>query len=119
MDTIEQLTRVLRERRTADPQSSYVAGLYERGLNRILEKVGEESVEVLLAARDTELYGDRGPLVHEVADLWFHTLVMLIHLDIEPGEVLAELDRRSGTSGLLEKRRRGGASQGNDGGVEP
>lgn len=119
MDTIEELTRVLQARRTAEPESSYVAGLYRRGLNRILEKVGEEAVEVILAARDTESSGDRAPLVHEVADLWFHTLVMLVHLDIDPAEVLTELDRRSGTSGLVEKRRREDAAGSEDSGVGP
>ncbi|MFW6092942.1 MAG: phosphoribosyl-ATP diphosphatase [Pseudomonadota bacterium] len=109
-DIIENLTQVLRSRRDDDPRDSYVASLYARGLNKILEKVGEEAVEVLLAARDAE--GEPGrphrddALIGEVADLWFHSLVMLVHLEQEPRWVLEELQRRFGTSGHEEKASR-------------
>lgn len=104
-DILERLTDVLKERREADPESSYVASLYAKGLDRILRKVGEEATETILAAKD----GIPEQVVYETADLWFHTLVMLVHLGVEPREVLVELDRRFGLSGLEEKARRGGA----------
>lgn len=107
-DTLEQLAAVLDTRRSADPESSYVAQLHHRGLNKILEKVGEEATETLLAAKDVEVDDapSRQALVGEVADLWFHSLVMLSHLDIDHREVLAELARRAGVSGLDEKASR-------------
>lgn len=101
-DIIEELTRVLESRKNADPKSSYVAALYAKGLDAILKKVGEEATETLLAAKD----GDRQHIVHETADLWFHTMVMLLQLDIQPSEVLSELQARFGTSGLVEKANR-------------
>ena len=112
-DIIKALTDILESRRGADPESSYVASLYEKGLNRILEKVGEEATEVLLAAKDAakNAAGSTGPakddaLIGEVADLWFHTLVMLVHLNQEPRWVLQTLADRFGTSGHVEKRNR-------------
>jgi phosphoribosyl-ATP pyrophosphohydrolase len=105
-DIIEALTEVLAERRGADPDSSYVASLYARGLNRILEKVGEEATETILAAKDTDPGQRDDALIGEVADLWFHCLVMLTHLNQDPGWVLDELARRFGTSGHEEKARR-------------
>ena len=105
-DVITRLTSVLQERRRADPGSSYVAGLYAKGLNRILEKVGEESTETILAAKDAEASGSTEQLVRETADLWFHTLVMLAHLDVPGTAVLQELERRFGKSGLGEKSAR-------------
>ena len=105
-DIIDRLETVLNQRRQADPGSSYVASLYHKGLNKILEKVGEEAVETILAARDTEVGGDKGKLVYETADLWFHTLVMLTKLDVRPQEVLDELERRFGLSGIEEKQAR-------------
>lgn len=102
-DILNQLYQVLEERRGADPGTSYVASLYHKGLNKILEKVGEEAVETILAARDLEVGGERSKLVYETADLWFHSLVMLAKLEVPPGEVLAELERRFGLSGLEEK----------------
>ncbi|OLO05976.1 phosphoribosyl-ATP diphosphatase [Salinicola socius] len=107
-DTLEQLAAVLDARRSADPDNSYVAQLHHRGLNKILEKVGEEATETLLAAKDFEVDDARSrqDLVGEVADLWFHSLVMLSHLDIDHREVLAELARRAGVSGLDEKASR-------------
>lgn len=105
-DILARLETVLLERRAADPGSSYAASLYHKGLNKILEKVGEEAVETILAARDTEVGGDKSKLVYETADLWFHTLVMLTRLDISPQEVLDELERRFGLSGIAEKQAR-------------
>lgn len=105
-DVLAQLQSVLEERRHADPQSSYVASLHAKGLNKILEKVGEESVETLLAAKDAERSGDTSELVYETADLWFHSLVMLSHLGLSHEAVLAELARRFNMSGLDEKASR-------------
>lgn len=107
-DVLDALTAVLRERRGADPGDSYVASLYARGLNRILEKVGEEATEVILAAKDADAAGGRDDdLIGEVADLWFHSLVMLVHLNQDPGDVLRTLASRFGISGHTEKARRG------------
>lgn len=106
---IAALSEVLASRRGADPGSSYVASLYAKGLNRILEKVGEEATETLLAAKDVKDADDnerRQALVGETADLWFHCMVMLVHLDIRPEEVLDELERRFGLSGIDEKAAR-------------
>lgn len=119
MDMITELTRVLRARRAADPESSYVASLYAQGLNKILEKVGEEATEVIVAAKDAERSesaggsaggsaGDGTQVIQEVADLWFHTLVMLVHLDQEPQQVLDTLAERFGVSGHVEKASRQG-----------
>lgn len=103
-EIIDRLAEVLEARKGADPESSYVARLYAKGLDSILKKVGEEATETVIAAKG----GDRGQVVYETADLWFHTLVMLKHLEIEPQEVLDELGRRFGLSGIEEKARRGG-----------
>jgi phosphoribosyl-ATP pyrophosphohydrolase len=96
---LTRLAQLLAQRKTQDPDQSYVAGLYAKGLDAILKKVGEEATETVLAAKD----GDPDRLVYETADLWFHTLVMLAHQDLGPDEVLAELERRFGTSGYAEK----------------
>jgi phosphoribosyl-ATP pyrophosphohydrolase len=101
-DIIEKLTLVLQQRRQADPDSSYVAGLYHKGLDSILKKVGEEATETVIAAKGD----DADQLVYETADLWFHTLVLLVHLDVNPQKVLNELERRFGLSGLQEKAAR-------------
>lgn len=94
-----ELAEVLESRKQADPDSSYVAGLYARGLDAILKKVGEEATETVVAAKN----GDPQQLVHETADLWFHCLVMLAHQGLGPDAVLAELGRRFGVSGIEEK----------------
>lgn len=99
---LNDLAAVLEQRKEADPGSSYVAKLHQQGLDAILRKVAEESFELLMAARD----GDRGHLVCETADLWFHTLVLLSHEGLGPRDVLEELARRFGTSGLEAKARR-------------
>jgi len=107
MDTpdtvLARLYATLQDRRTADPASSYVAGLYAKGLDAILKKVGEEAAETILAAKNA----DRGALVRELADLWFHSLVLMAARDITPAELDAELARRMGRSGLDEKATRG------------
>ncbi len=107
MDTVLlQLAETLEQRRSADPTESYVASLHQKGLNKILEKVGEEAVETILAARDVAQGEDRQTLVNETADLWFHSLVMLSHLDLGPDQVLEELQKRFTISGLAEKAAR-------------
>jgi phosphoribosyl-ATP pyrophosphohydrolase len=103
---LKQLAEVLEQRKQSSADDSYVASLHQKGLNKILEKVGEESIETILAARDSEQTGDNSKVVYETADLWFHSLVMLSHLDIEVDEVLKELERRFGLSGLEEKANR-------------
>lgn len=105
-DVLEQLAQVLEARKQADPDTSYVASLHAKGLNKILEKVGEECTETLLAAKDAERTGDTSEVVYETADLWFHSLVMLSRLGLGPGEVLEELARRFDLSGLDEKAAR-------------
>jgi phosphoribosyl-ATP pyrophosphohydrolase len=102
-DVLEELGQTLKARKQADPEESYVASLHRRGLNKILEKVGEEATEVILAAKDLQAGGERDALVGEVADLWFHSMVMLSHLDVEFSEVTECLARRFGVSGLQEK----------------
>ncbi len=105
-DVLEQLATAIAQRKQAAPDESYVASLHHKGLNKILEKVGEEATEVVLAAKDTAGGGSRDELVSEVADLWFHSMVMLSHLDIELNEVLECLAGRFGVSGLEEKASR-------------
>ena len=101
-DTLERLAAVLEARKGADPDSSYVARLYAKGLDAILKKVGEVATETVMAAKD----GDADKIVHETADLWFHSLVLLAHQGLGPNDVLEELQRRFGLSGLEEKANR-------------
>lgn len=101
-DTLEKLAAVLEERKSAAPDSSYVASLYHKGLDAILKKIGEEATETVMAAKD----GTSEKIVYEVADLWFHTLVLLKQQGLEPQQVLDELERRFGLSGLEEKANR-------------
>ena len=103
-DTLDRLAAVLEARKGADPESSYVARLYAKGLDAILKKIGEEATETVMAAKD----GDPARVVCETADLWFHTLVLLAQQGRGPGDVLAELERRFGLSGLEEKAARRG-----------
>ena len=110
-DVLQQLDRIIAQRRSADPDSSYVAQLHAAGLNKILEKVGEECVETILAAKDCEGEAGREHLVYETADLWFHSLVMLSQLGCDSTLVLDELARRFNTSGLAEKAARQGSSE--------
>lgn len=106
-DVLAQLSKVLEARKTsANPDESYVALLHQKGLNKILEKVGEECTETLLAAKDAENSGDNSELIYETADLWFHSLVMLSHLGEDANAVIAELAKRFDLSGLEEKAQR-------------
>lgn len=105
-DVLDRLANVLEARKSAEPDSSYVASLHDKGLNKILEKVGEECTETLLAAKDAEISGDTSHVVYETADLWFHSLVMLSHLGLGPKDILDELARRFDLSGLDEKAAR-------------
>lgn len=102
-DILKNIAAALEARKGADPSSSYVAGLYAKGLDTILKKIGEEATETVIAAKS----GDAKAVIHETADLWFHTLVMLAQQGLTPDDVLAELERRFGTSGLAEKAQRG------------
>ena len=106
MSVLDELNNTLTERRGADPESSYVASLYASGLNRILEKVGEEATEVIIAAKDAADGKKRNEVVKEVADLWFHSMVMLNELGLSHADVLAELETRFGISGHDEKASR-------------
>ena len=101
-DILARLMAVLESRKGADPDSSYVASLYHKGLDNILKKIGEESAETIIAAKS----GDKQQIVYETADLWFHSLVMLAHQDIDAQQVLDELERRFGVSGIDEKSAR-------------
>jgi phosphoribosyl-ATP pyrophosphohydrolase len=101
-DILLRLMAVLASRKDADPDSSYVAGLYAKGLDTILKKIGEESVETIIAAKS----GDKQQIVYETADLWFHCLVMLAQQNLDARLVLEELDRRFGVSGIDEKAAR-------------
>ncbi len=106
-DILPQLASILEQRKqNADPESSYVASLHHKGLNKILEKVGEEANETIIAAKDAEVSGDNKQVICETADLWFHSLVMLSHLGENVDEVLNELARRFNMSGLEEKASR-------------
>lgn len=102
MDVLTELAAVLEQRKTQDPKSSYVAGLYAKGLDAILKKIGEEATETVMAAKD----GVPEKIVYEVADLWFHSLVLLAQQGLHPDQVLDELRRRFGLSGLDEKAAR-------------
>ncbi len=99
---LQRLGKTLAARKTADPAGSYVAGLMAKGEDAILRKVAEESAETLLASKE----GDRLHLVREVADLWFHSMVLLAWHGLTPDDVLAELQRREGISGVDEKKSR-------------
>ncbi|RZT95159.1 phosphoribosyl-ATP diphosphatase [Rivibacter subsaxonicus] len=98
LDTLERLADVIDQRRAGDPDKSYVARLFQKGGDAILKKVGEEATELVMAAKDA----DRQKIVYETADLWFHSMLALAQHGIRPAEVLAELERREGLSGLEE-----------------
>jgi len=101
-DILKQLDTVLEQRKDADPDSSYVAKLYAKGLDAILKKIGEEATETVMAAKD----GDREQIIYEMADLWFHSMVLLSQQGLRSDDVLEELARRFGLSGLEEKASR-------------
>jgi phosphoribosyl-ATP pyrophosphohydrolase len=97
-DTLQRLAEVIATRRQGDPDKSYVARLFHKGTDAILKKIGEEATETVMAAKD----GDRQKIVYEVADLWFHSMIALAQFDLSPADVLRELERREGLSGLEE-----------------
>jgi phosphoribosyl-ATP pyrophosphohydrolase len=101
-DVLKQLAHILEQRKQESVDKSYVASLYAKGLDSILKKIGEEATETVVAAKN----GDKKQIVHETADLWFHCMVLLAHQGLEPDDVLQELQRRFGLSGLEEKARR-------------
>ncbi|TKC90828.1 phosphoribosyl-ATP diphosphatase [Trinickia terrae] len=102
-DTLLRLAAVIDSRKGGDPEQSYVARLFHKGDDAVLKKIGEEATEVVLAAKDLRQGGAPTSLVGEVADLWFHCLVMLSHYGLSPADVVAELERREGLSGIEEK----------------
>ena len=109
-DSLARLAKVIESRKVengGDPQTSYVARLLHQGPNAFLKKIGEEATETVMAAKDMDHGGAttelRGKLVGEIADLWFHSLIALAHYDLKPADVLAELERREGTSGIEEQ----------------
>ncbi|KQT41073.1 MULTISPECIES: phosphoribosyl-ATP diphosphatase [unclassified Methylophilus] len=101
-DVLDRLSELMEQRKSADPASSYVARLYAKGLDSILKKIGEEATETVIAAKG----GNADEIVYETADLWFHTLVMLSHVGLSAQDVLKELARREGLSGIAEKASR-------------
>jgi phosphoribosyl-ATP pyrophosphohydrolase len=116
-DSLAALAAVIESRLPqsgGDPQASYVARLLHQGPEMFLKKIGEEATEVVMAAKDADHGGDKSKIVYEVADLWFHCMVALAHYGLTPADVIAELDRRAGTSGMEEKAlRRTLAREGN------
>jgi phosphoribosyl-ATP pyrophosphohydrolase len=105
-DSLANLAAIIESRKAAnggDPQASYVARLLHQGPEAILKKIGEEATEVVMAAKDAEHGGDPRKIVAEVADLWFHSMIALAHWGLAPADVIAELERRAGTSGIEEK----------------
>lgn len=102
-DTLNTIAAMLQQRKQADPETSYVSSLYHRGNDAILKKVGEEAAELIIAAKNP----DKQAVIHETADLWFHTMILLGALDLKPADILGELERRFGESGLKEKQNRG------------
>ena len=105
-DALARLSAVIESRKAAnggDPGASYVARLLHQGPDAFLKKIGEEATEVVMAAKDADHGGDPAKIVNEVADLWFHCLIALAHYDLSPADVVAELERRAGTSGIEEK----------------
>jgi phosphoribosyl-ATP pyrophosphohydrolase len=106
VDPLARLAEVIESRKLANggnPEASYVARLLHKGPDAFLKKIGEEATEVVMAAKDIDHGGDRATLVGEVADLWFHCMIALAHYGLKPAEVVAELQRREGISGLEEK----------------
>ncbi|MDO9150316.1 MAG: phosphoribosyl-ATP diphosphatase [Methylotenera sp.] len=101
-DVLTRLSELLEQRKSADPASSYVAKLYAKGMDSILKKVGEEATETVIAAKG----GNKDEIIYETADLWFHTMIMLAKVDLKPQDVLLELARREGLSGIDEKASR-------------
>jgi phosphoribosyl-ATP pyrophosphohydrolase len=108
-DALARLAAVVESRlpqNGGDPEKSYVARLLHKGPDAFLKKIGEEATEVVMAAKDADRGGDKSRIVNEVADLWFHCMIALAHYGLKPADVLAELERREGTSGIEEKAMR-------------
>ncbi len=106
LDTLMRLAAIIDSRKPAaggDPQASYVARLFHTGPDAVLKKIGEEATEVVMASKDADRGGDAAKVVAEVADLWFHCMIALSHHGLSPADVVAELERREGTSGIEEK----------------
>jgi phosphoribosyl-ATP pyrophosphohydrolase len=114
-DVLARLAAIVESRKGGDASASYVARLLERGPEAFLKKIGEEATEVVMAAKDADHGGDARKVVTEMADLWFHCLVALAHYGFEPADVLAELERREGTSGIEEKSLRKAQARDADG----
>ena len=109
LDTLARVAATIESRKSAlggDPETSYVARLLHKGPDAFLKKIGEEATEVVMAAKDVDHGAAPAKLVYEVADLWFHSLIALAHYGLGPADVLAELERREGTSGIAEKAAR-------------
>ena len=102
-DALARLAAVIESRKAGDPDKSYVARLLHKGPDAFLKKIGEEATEVVMAAKDVDHGADTSKLLYEVADLWFHSMVALAHYGLTPADVIAELERREGTSGIEEK----------------
>ncbi|MBC7499586.1 MAG: phosphoribosyl-ATP diphosphatase [Herminiimonas sp.] len=108
-DTLQRLAEIIESRKPAnggDPETSYVARLFAKGDDAILKKIGEEATETVMAAKDARYDGDASKVLYECADLWFHSLIMLAQFDLTPQQVLDELARREGMSGIEEKAKR-------------
>ena len=106
LDTLQRLADVIESRKPAnggDPEKSYVSRLLQKGPDAFLKKIGEEATETVMAAKDVDHGGDASKLVYEVADLWFHSMIALAHYGLQPSDVIDELARREGLSGLEEK----------------
>ena len=102
-DALARLAAVIESRKAGDPDKSYVARLLHKGPDAFLKKIGEEATEVVMAPKDVDHGADKSKLLYEVADLWFHSMVALAHYGLAPADVIAELERREGTSGIEEK----------------
>lgn len=102
-DSLARLAAVIESRKGGDPEKSYVARLLSQGSDAVLKKIGEEATEAVMAAKDADHGGDRQRIVAEVADLWFHCMIALARHGLSPADVIAELDKRAGTSGIEEK----------------
>ena len=108
-NTLAALAAVIESRKPTNggnPETSYVARLLAKGSDSFLKKIGEEATEAVMAAKDIDAGGDKGKLVYEIADLWFHSMIALAHYGLRPEDIITELQRREGTSGIEEKAQR-------------
>ncbi len=121
-DALARLAAIIESRKAAnggDPDKSYVARLLYKGPDAFLKKIGEEATEVVMAAKDVDHGADPGKLLYEVADLWFHSMIALAHYGLAPADVIAELERREGTSGIEEKALRKAVARAAHEGAKP